>query len=228
MSYIDLTAELADGMVRHPAPHLPAVELTQAATHEEHARSVQRLVTGTHVSTHIDAPLHAIPGGASIDQISLDVLCGEALLLHLPEVSKAQPVDLSDLASHAGRIASVRRIVLHTGWAAATWGTRSYFTDGPYLTRAATKFLAGFDVPLIGMDFPNIDSVEETISGTPAPNHQIYLGTGGVLLENLLELAQIPDDRFELLALPLRLIGGDGCPCRAIARLLDDRKLNDL
>jgi kynurenine formamidase len=219
MEFLDLTAELAHGMVRHPAPHLPPVEVLPVATHEVQKRSVQKVVFGTHVSTHIDAPRHAIPNGATIDEIPLDALIGEAALLRLPAVSKARPIDEADLQPFEATIAANPRIVLETGWARETWGTPRYFTEGPYLTRAAAHYLARFPIRLIGMDFPNIDSAEETRPGISAPNHVILLGKGLVLVENLLRLHEIKDATFRLIALPLRLIGGDGCPCRVVAEI---------
>jgi arylformamidase len=219
MELIDLTAELAHGMVRHPAPHLPPVEVVPVATHEVQRRSVQKVTFGTHVSTHIDAPRHAIPNGPTIDQIPLDVFIGDAALIRLPDVSKARPIDSADLRPFEAVMAANSRIVFNTGWARETWGQPRYFTEGPYLTRAAAQYLAGFPICLIGMDFPNIDSAEETRPGLPAPNHVILLGKGLVLVENLLRLHEIRAGTFRLIALPLRLIGGDGCPCRVVAEI---------
>lgn len=220
MRYIDLSAELAHGMVRHPAPHLPPVEIVPVATHDVQKRSVQKVTFGTHVSTHVDAPLHAIPGGPSIDQMALDHFIGTARLLRFKGVSQSAPIDTAHLEPHAAALRSTRRLILETGWARQTWGTKEYFIEGPYLTRAAATYLAGFRFKLIGMDFPNIDSAAETVPGIPAPNHNILLKNGDlVLLENLLRLDEIPVDEFELMAQPLRLVGGDGCPCRAVAAI---------
>jgi kynurenine formamidase len=216
---IDLTAELSHGMVRHPAPHLPPVEVVPVATHAETRRLVQRVTFGTHVSTHIDAPLHAIEGAASIDQIPLETFCGPALKLRLAGVGLDAPIDSAQLEPHAGRLAGERRVVLETGWARQTWGSAEYFTQGPFLTRAASQLLADSNLALLGMDFPNVDCHAETRPGISAPNHQILLGKGMVLLENLLHLDEIAGEHFRLTALPLKLVGGDGCPCRAIAEV---------
>jgi len=219
MRFIDLTAELAHGMVRHPAPHLPPVEMTPVATHAKEKRSVHRVSFGTHVSTHLDAPAHAIEGGATIDEIPIDVFCGPAELIRFDDATKEHPIDVAQLENARGKLERSRRVVLETGWARKQWGTAEYFTQGPFLTRDASKFLAQFDIALLGMDFPNVDCDAETRPGIQAPNYGILLGKGLVLLENLLHLEQIETPEFELIALPLKLIGGDGCPCRAVARI---------
>ncbi len=219
MKFIDLSAEISHGMVRHPAPHLPPVEITQVATHEKQKRSVQRISFGTHVSTHIDAPLHAIPGGDSIETIPLDTLCGVSALIHLKGVGKNNPIDVSHLTPFKALLDENIRVIFDTGWAKETWGKKSYFTEGPFLTHAAADYLSNFNIKMLGMDFPNIDSNEDTVPGVPAPNHNIILGKGTILLENLLNLHLIDAAIFKLTALPLRLVGGDGCPCRAIAEV---------
>ena len=63
MTLVDLTAELAHGMVRHPAPHLPPVEVVPVATHEVEKRSVQKVTFGTHVSTRLCSAVGLSPGG---------------------------------------------------------------------------------------------------------------------------------------------------------------------
>lgn len=222
MPLIDLTAELAHHMVRYPLPHVSPVEVVPVATHETTKRSVQRVTFVTHVSTHIDAPFHAIPDGITIERIPLDILIGPSALVRIPGHDRQRPIDAIDLSPHTATFAAHRRVTLDSGWARAHWGTTDYFTEGPYLTRDAARFLAGFDLRLMAMDFPNIDSVEDTKPGIAAPNHNVLLGKGMVFVENLLNLHLIPGPVFKLIALPLRLIGGDGCPCRVVAEFHED------
>ena len=217
MKIIDLSADLAAGMVRFPSTYLPDVQVTPAATHEKDGRSAQIVTFGTHVSTHVDAPFHAIPEGKTIDQINLSHLFGPAKILRIAGHDKKAPLEVSDLEAQ-GSLDSIEKLILNTRWAKATWGTKEYFTEGPYLSRDASRFLASLPrLHLLGMDFPNIDTKEDTlVMGTPAPNHQILMRRDIVLLENLLHLEEV-DDHFLLSAAPPKLKGGDGCPCRAMA-----------
>lgn len=213
---IDMSAELAHHMVRYPSPYLPDVTIEAAATHAVEARSAQIVRFGTHVSTHIDAPFHGVPGGRPIDQIPLDWLYGPTLILRFGDRDVSSPLDAPDF-ERFGDLSGWTRLVLDTGWAKRTWGTKTYFTEGPYLTRAAARLLAGLPaLKCLGMDFPNVDAKPETVMGTPAPNHRILLEQDMCLLENLLRLDEVPD-RFTLSAFPMRLVGGDGCPTRAVA-----------
>ncbi len=216
MNILDISAPLADGMPRYPSPYIPDVRLSPAATHEKEGRSVQVLTCGTHLSTHIDAPFHAIPGGKTLDQIPTSHFIGVARKVSFPGRNKSVPLDIEDL-QNISHLHPCEKLVLETGWGDATWGSDRYFTEGPYLTRAAARFLAELpNLHLLGMDFPNIDCIEDMKIGTPAPNHQILLGRNILLLENLLNLKPV-DEYFYLSAVPPRLVGADGCPCRAVA-----------
>lgn len=216
MKIVDLSVQLAHGMVRYPSPYLPEVQLTPVARHEKEARSAQVLVVGTHVSTHVDAPFHAVPTGITLDKVPLDRWFGPARILRVPGRDKHTPLDVVDLERFED-LDRWDKLVIETGWAKKHWGTLDYFTEGPFLTRAAANFIANLPkLHLLGMDFPNIDAANETVVGTPAPNHRIVLGREIILLENLLQL-ELVDDTFLLTTAPPRLIGGDGCPCRALA-----------
>ncbi|HEY9163114.1 MAG TPA: cyclase family protein [Magnetovibrio sp.] len=217
MKLIDLSLELAQGMPRYPSPYLPDVELRPAATHEKEARSAQILVSGTHVSTHLDAPYHACPDGMKIDEIPLNQLIGRALVVRILDRDKGNPITVDDIAK-LGSLTGVQKLVIDTGWLRKTWGSAEYFTEGPFLTRDATRLLAEApDLHMIGMDFPNIDSGADMRMGVRAPNHVILLERKIILLENLINLELIEEPDFLLMAQPIKLTGGDGCPTRAVA-----------
>lgn len=216
MKIVDLSLQLEDHMMRYPSPYLPEVEVKPAATHAEHGRSAQILRFGTHVSTHIDAPFHAIPKGWTVDRIPPEYFVGVARILRFKDRDANSPLSAKDFEKFKN-LELVEKIVIDTTWAKRTWGTKEYFTEGPYLTRDASEFLAALPkLHLLGMDFPNIDSKKDMVMGKPNPNHQILLGRNIILLENLVRLEEV-DEYFFLSALPPRLVGGDGCVCRAVA-----------
>ncbi|MFQ5672162.1 MAG: cyclase family protein [Nitrospinales bacterium] len=216
MVILDLSTFLANGMVQYPSPYMPKVQIKSVATHEKEARSAQSVTFGTHVATHIDAPFHAIPQGNTVDRIPLSQLVGPARILRFAARDKTSPLDVQEFEAMEN-LERCEKLILDTGWARQTWGSQEYFTEGPFLTPAATRYLA--DLPklhLLGMDFPNIDSKDNMVIGKSAPNHLILLGRDIVLLENLLRLDEV-DEWFFLSAAPPKLKGGDGCPCRAVA-----------
>jgi kynurenine formamidase len=218
---IDLSAEIAHKMLIYPTPYLPAVEVVSAASHAETARSVQRVTFGTHISTHVDAPFHTLPQGLTVDRIPLDLLCGPALRLGLRLDPDKSPIEARHFKPHEARLKGCERLVLHTGWMEKTWGRQEYFTEGPYLGPSAAEYLVERGIRLLALDVPNVDRFEDTKVGVPAPRHRTLLENGVIIVENMFNLGAVPCDEFRLYVLPLKLTGGDGCPCRAIAEVPD-------
>lgn len=88
------------------------------------------------------------------------------------------------------------------------------------MTGDAAEFLVDRGITLIGVDFPSIDR-------PPFPAHEMLLGNDVLILENLTNLDAVTGPVFQLSAIPLRIIGRDGSPVRAIAieesEFLDER-----
>ncbi len=213
---VDISLPVFPNMPKHPAAYLTGVELSALANHKKHKRSIQSLTISTHVSTHIDAPYHTLPNGATVDEIPLEKLCGAAKVLKISSKDYYNPIDVVDLKCFSDEINSFKKIVINTNWAQKTWGTDEYFIKGPFFTREASNFLARFDLDMIAIDFPNVDSPEDTKAGKQNPNHAILLSKNIILLENIINLNNLPRSEGKIYCLPIKLVKGDGCPCRVI------------
>ena len=89
---IDLTFPIHEGMTTFPAPWHPFVEITQLGRHGLEGRETRKIVIGSHTGTHCDAPRHFIPGGATIDEIPLDVFIGPAVVCDLSGAPASQAI----------------------------------------------------------------------------------------------------------------------------------------
>src|ERR1700730_7456200 len=78
MKIIDLSLSIEEGMMTFPTSWHPVVEITILGRHGIEGRETRKLVLGTHIGTHADAPRHFIPNGRTIDEVPLDVLIGPA------------------------------------------------------------------------------------------------------------------------------------------------------
>ncbi|HIJ05984.1 MAG: Kynurenine formamidase [Methanomicrobiales archaeon 53_19] len=157
---------------------------------------------GSHSGTHIDAPLHYLPDGQSIDQIPPDLCIGPCLLM---DISKG-PLS-GDIT--AAPLAGTSRLILRSGWSPGDPD------DYGYLTEEGARFLVERGISVIGTDAPSIESPEGDGSV-----HRILLRAGVVIIE-LLRLDAIPEGVYMMIALPLPLTGVDGSPARVI--LIDSR-----
>jgi kynurenine formamidase len=105
-------------------------------------------------------------------------------------------------------------VLVQTDWS-RHWGTAAYFTGSPFLTADAAGALVDTNVAAVGIDSLNIDDIENLAR----PVHNILLGAGIPVLENLTNLAAVPDTGARLIAVPAPVCGMGAFPVRAIAVL---------
>lgn len=161
---------------------------------------VSRLELGTHTGTHVDPPAHFLPGGVTVDALSLDVLVGPAVVADLTGVPSIDPGALKSLGLPAGTV----RLLLKTGREATA------IAAGGALTADGARWLVDRGVLLVGADTLSVEP------GTGAyPVHRVLLGAGVVIVEGL-DLRSVAAGPYQLVCLPLRITGGDGAPARAV------------
>lgn len=194
----------------------PVVEISILGRHGVEGRETRKLVLGTHIGTHADAPRHFIPQGKGIDQVPLDVLVGPAQVLNFTPCQPLQVIDIPHLETKLGG-RSPARIVLRTDWS-EYFGQMPFYTQYPFLSENAAKWLVGKGVRLIAMDTPSPDNPAHS-RGTAkdSPNHQVLLGAGVVLVEYVCNVKALASSEVELVVLPLKLKDCDGSPVRCIA-----------
>lgn len=218
---VDLSYSLHDGMTTYPVPWSPPFEMAQLGRHGIEGRESRKIVMGTHTGTHVDAPRHFIPGGATIDELDLDVFTGPASVIDFTYAKSHQEMQVEDFERQLGS-RRVERLVMRFDWS-DHWGSLKFYSEQPYISDAAAQWLVDRGVRLLGMDTPQADSAKNGRgSGNDSPVHKILLGAGMVKLEYMTNLRQLGTSEFELVALPLKLRGADGAPVRCIG-IVDER-----
>jgi arylformamidase len=216
MKIIDLSLLIEEGMMTFPTSWHPVVEITILGRHGIEGRETRKLVLGTHVGTHADAPRHFIPNGATIDQVPLDVLIGPATVADFQNCGPLHEIGIADLKQRLGDKKPVR-LILRTGWS-EYFGNMKFYNEYPFLSEDAAHWLVEKGVRLIAMDTPSPDNPAHS-RGTPrdSPNHRVLLGAGVVLVEYLTNLKSVTAQEVDLIVMPLRLKGCDGSPARCVA-----------
>jgi arylformamidase len=159
-----------------------------------------------HVGTHADAPMHVHDGWPSSDALPLGAFVGDALVLDVSACS-AGPLPL---AADDTRLTGVERLLLRTG---RTIAGGAFPPEWPVLAVETAVALAARGLRLIGVDAPSVDERESRTLEV----HKALFGGGAYVLENL-DLRAVPEGRYELIAPPLRLVGLDAAPVRAVLR----------
>ena len=216
MKIIDLSLSIEEGMMTFPSHWHPVVEITILGRHGIEGRETRKLVLGTHIGTHADAPRHFIPNGKSIDEVPLDVLIGPATVADFTGCRTLQEFDIADLKQKLGEKVPPR-LILRTGWS-EYFGNMKFYNEYPYLSEDAAQWLVDKGVRLIAMDTPSPDNPAHS-RGTPkdSPNHKVLLGAGVVLVEYVANLKALTKSEVELIVMPLKLKGCDGSPARCVA-----------
>ena len=167
----------------------------------------------SHAGTHMDAPLHFLADGATIDQWDLHKCVGPALVIDLSHKAPNSLITVDDLAAHAAQIGPGARLLLRTDWDAHA-ELPDYRTHFPRITRELAHWLVERGVWLVGVQTPSVASLTDREELRDV--HQILLRGSIVIVECLINLDQLPDT-VTFLALPLKIQGGDGSPVRAVA-----------
>jgi len=162
----------------------------------------------------MDAPLHFVHGGKGIDQVTLDVLMGNARII---EIDDGESIKVEQLQKHDIRCGE--RILFKTKNSSHVWQRDDFTEDFVYISTEAAKFLVERGVILVGVDYLSVGGYKR--NGTEV--HQALLG-GGVWLIEGLDLSKVSAGDYELVCLPLRIVDGDGAPARAVVRPLAGRK----
>ena len=197
-------------------PGDPHVRLERAATLEADGVNVLGVHIGSHSGTHVDAPYHFVENGERIDAMDPALFVGPTVVMDVRGKGPRARITVEDLRPHEARLSQGTIAVIRTGWE-DHYGGPAYY-DHPFLDRRAAQLILDAGVKTVAIDALNVD--ETVPDGEPPegfPAHHAILGAGGVIAENLTNLAAIdfPDPIISLL--PIKLGGSDGAPVRAVA-----------
>lgn len=218
-AFIDLSHPLDENV--HVYPGDPAFCCKQVCGVPEGGFAVSELSLSSHLGTHIDAPSHRIEDAAAIDTFPVDYFVRRAVIVDVSSKLAGSSITLSDLKPYESRIQDGMAVLFRTGWD-KYWSDKSgvYFKH-PSIAREVANRLMELGVMIVGVDAMSPDSMEE---GADLPIHDIVLGAGRIIAENLTNLGALqrmqegdPDASIMVSMAPLKLVGCDGSPVRAYA-----------
>lgn len=169
--------------------------------------NVSQLDTDVHVGTHVDAPCHFIESGTAVEDLSLDVLMGVAYVAELPEVQAVTALDLEKLNLPP----KTTRLLLHTT-NSQLWedNVTEFNKDFVALTADGAQWLVDKGIRLIGVDYLSVQRYHDSTL-----THEILLKAGIIIVEGL-NLTNVAAGMYQLVCLPIKLVGSDGSPARAV------------
>ncbi len=235
---IDLTAPLSD---RTPVIQLPPpFANTRGFSLEEISRYDERgpawywnnIISGEHVGTHFDAPVHWITGkdGIDVSQVPPEHLVAPAAVVDKSAECSANPDFLLEVGHleewqrQHGRLPEGGWLLYRTGWDARAADQAEFLNaneTGPHtpgISVECARWLAD-EAPIIGVGVETVgtDAGIAHSFDPPFPCHAFMLGAGKYGLTQLANLAKLPPTGAVLVVAPLPIVGGSGSPARVLA-----------
>lgn len=202
MQYIDLTYLFNDGTPVYPGDSTPKFELINNIKHD--GFTMYKVDSGMHVGTHIDAPLHFIENGRTIDKLSVESFFGDGVYVDAQGMEEIGPEVLEAVELSKGDI-----LLVHTGHC-RLWGQAKYFTAYPSLTVDFARSCVKAGVSVVCVDMPSVDY-------DPFETHKMLLENGVLIVENGVNFDLLAEkSNFKVIALPVKF-QTEAAPVRLVA-----------
>lgn len=196
---------LHDGMVHWPDN--PPVQIGFVLAMNKGAVSnVSKLSMGVHSGTHMDAPLHFFQDGKSIDTMPLETVLGRAQVI---EIHDTESIKVAELEPHC--IQQGERLLFKTINSTRYWQTDAFEKHFVYLSKETAEYLANARIQTVGVDYLSVGGY---CKDGPETHHALLCA--GIWIIEVNHLAPVAAGDYELICLPMKLIGCEGAPARAI------------
>ena len=223
---VDLSLELdpKNFAMRTPAGFKKDMQFAMEVIKEHDAPGgAGQIVRGVHMrlhaGSHVDAPEHNVRGGTQIHDLPLDLFIGDAIIADLRDKCPSKAITETDLERAVGnQIRKGDRLLLRTDQNNAyDGGSEKWMKDSPHLTINATMWCIEKGVVIVGYDFYHGN--DEPGAPRVFHNSRTLSEHGVITMPYLKNLDRIDKIRFTLIGLPLKLIGAEASPIRAVALL---------
>ncbi|MBD2107961.1 cyclase family protein [Nodosilinea sp. FACHB-13] len=211
---IDLSHTVEHGMITYEGIPGPIIcdFLSREASQAHYAKGttfhIGKIEMAANTGTYIDSPFHRYAEGKDLSELPLESIADvDGLLFRADPAQRAIGPEL-----FAGAAVQGKAVLVHTGWS-QHWRTAQYFKGHPFLTAATAEWLKTAGARLVGIDSLNIDDT----SDGHRPVHSILLGADIPIVEHMCNLESLPESKFKLHAVPVKVQNFGTFPVRVYA-----------
>jgi arylformamidase len=205
--FIDVSIPLRDDMVHWPGD-APFHRLQTLDIANGDVCNLSQISTSAHIGTHMDAPRHFLADGKGIETMTIDATIGPARVI---AIQHAELIQVQELEPH--HLQKGERVLFKTRNSAHHWKTDTFQEKFVYIPEATAHYLAKCAIQTVGVDYLSVGGYK--VDG--AETHRALLAAGIWIIEGL-NLEHVEPGNYELICLPLKTVGSDGAPARAVLR----------
>ena len=206
MKLIDVSVPLDQSLASYPN-NLPfSLEAIKRIARGD-SSNVSALHMSAHTGTHVDSPRHFYDEGTGTEALALEMLIGRTRVI---ELRPRAGITAEELASVD--LSEDVRVLIKTP-NSKLWGDPEFHKDYVGVTESGAKYLVEHGIKVVGVDYLSVE-----VFKTPgAPAHHVLLGGGTIVIEGL-NLRDVDPGIYEMICLPLKIVGSDGAPARVVLR----------
>jgi arylformamidase len=206
-NWIDVTVPVRNGMVHWPGD--PEYRIRQILDQRNgDICTLSQIDMSVHTGTHMDAPRHFLEGAATMEQMPIDATIGPARVISISDPVAIRRPELEQYDLQPGE-----RILIKTANSAKCWNSDAFDEDYIFIAADAAAYMAERRIRTIGVDALSVGGFNQDMVET----HQTILRADIWIIEGL-NLSAVEPGAYELICLPLKLVGSDGSPARAVLR----------
>jgi arylformamidase len=161
-----------------------------------------RIAMDVHTGTHVDAPLHMVPGGDTIETLPLEKLVRKAKVIDLTNAEDS--INSEDLAGKDIQKGDFVLFKTKNSW------DKEFNFEFIYVNHEAAKTLAEIGVSGVGIDALGVERAQEN-----HPTHKQLFKNEIIIIEGL-QLKDVPEGEYLMVAAPLKIRGLDASPARIV------------
>ena len=206
MKLIDVSVPLDTSLAFYPN-NLPFSLEAVKRLNRGDSSNVSSLHMSAHTGTHVDSPRHFFDEGSGTEALPLEMLIGRARVIELRTRTGITAADLASID-----LSEDVRLLIKTQ-NSRLWSDPEFHKDYIGITESGAKHMVGHGIKVVGVDYLSVE-----VFKTPgAPAHRTLLGAGTIVIEGL-NLRDVDPGIYEMLCLPLKVVGSDGAPARVVLR----------
>jgi arylformamidase len=206
MKLIDVTVPMDASLPTYPGNTPFTIEAVKRIARGD-TSNVSTLHMSAHSGTHVDAPRHFFDDAAGADALPLELMLGRARVIEINSRFGIGAAELADLD-----LSDDIRVLFKTS-NSRLWASPEFNQSYVGITASGAEHLIAHGIKVVGVDYLSVEEFKKP----GAPAHHVLLGGGAIIIEGL-NLREVEPGVYDMLCLPLRVVGADGAPARVLLR----------